>query len=125
MRRYTSSRCQVSPGLGRRRRSLRAKSAPNLRHHCRMLSCVTPMPRSARISSTSRRLRPNTWMLLYESRCFRTAARRLRCGAEIAEDLPRDETLEAADDLRLVLPFGCSPPDVVDGGAVRPHPHDD
>src|SRR5215469_4597411 len=57
----TSSRCQVSPGCGRRRRSLLAKSAPNFRHQCRMLSWVTTMPRSARISSTSRRLKLKTW----------------------------------------------------------------
>src|SRR5215831_11013639 len=50
----------VSPGCGRRRRSLLAKSEPNFRHQCRMLSWVTTMPRSARISSTSRRLRLNT-----------------------------------------------------------------
>ncbi len=37
----------MSPGLGRRRRSLRAKLVPNLRHHSRMLSCVRRMPRSA------------------------------------------------------------------------------
>jgi hypothetical protein len=33
----------------------------NFRHQCRMLSCVTKMPCSARISSTSRRLRLKTW----------------------------------------------------------------
>src|SRR3954451_8261888 len=54
------SRCQVSPGLGRRLWSRRAKSAPNFRHQCRMLSWVTTTPRSARISSTSRKLRLNT-----------------------------------------------------------------
>jgi hypothetical protein len=59
--RNTSSRCQVSPGFGRRRRSLRANSEPNLRDQFRMLSCVTVMPRFARISSTSRRLKLNTW----------------------------------------------------------------
>jgi hypothetical protein len=56
-----SSRCQVSPGCGGRRRSLPAKSAPNFRHQCRMLLWVTKMPRSARISSTSRRLTLKTW----------------------------------------------------------------
>jgi hypothetical protein len=45
----------VGAGLGLRRRILRPKRGPNLRHHCRMLSCVTPVPRSIRISSTSRR----------------------------------------------------------------------
>jgi hypothetical protein len=53
----TSSRCQVSPGCGRRLRSLLANSAPSFRHQCRMLSWVTTMPRSA--SSTSRKLRLN------------------------------------------------------------------
>ena len=43
------------PGSGTRRRSLLAKSAPNFRYQCRTLS-----PRSARISSTWRRLRLNT-----------------------------------------------------------------
>ena len=41
--------------LRRRRRSRLAKSAPNFRHQCRMLSWVTTTPRSARISSTSRK----------------------------------------------------------------------
>ena len=37
MRMNTLSRCQVSPGSGRRRRSLLVKSAANYRHQCRML----------------------------------------------------------------------------------------
>src|ERR671926_318367 len=41
MRMNTSSMCQVSPGLGRRRRIFRATSPPNFRHHRRMLSWVT------------------------------------------------------------------------------------
>ena len=38
------SRCQVSPGCGRRRRSLLAKSALNFGHQCQMLWRVTNMP---------------------------------------------------------------------------------
>jgi len=45
----TPSRCHVSPRCGHRRRRLPAKSAPNFRRQCRMLSWVTTMPRSARI----------------------------------------------------------------------------
>src|SRR5579859_2459763 len=48
------------PGVSGRRRNLLAKSGPNFRHQCRMLSWVTTMPRSARISSTTRSLRLNT-----------------------------------------------------------------
>jgi hypothetical protein len=55
------SRCHLSPGRGRCRRGLFAKLAPNFRHHRRMLSYDTMTPRSARISSTSRKLRQNTW----------------------------------------------------------------
>jgi hypothetical protein len=61
MRRNTSSRRQMSPGFGRRRRSFRANSEPSCRRQLPMLSCVTAMPRSARINSTSLRLRLNTW----------------------------------------------------------------
>ncbi len=50
----------IPPDRGRRFRSLWAMSAPNLRHHWRTLSWVTTMPRSARISSTSRRLKLKT-----------------------------------------------------------------
>src|SRR5579859_3150076 len=48
MRINTSSRCQVSPGCGRRRRSLLAKSEPNFRLQCRMLSWVTTRAAAAR-----------------------------------------------------------------------------
>jgi len=34
----------MSSDLGRRRRILRAKSAPNLRHHRCMLWCAKPLP---------------------------------------------------------------------------------
>jgi hypothetical protein len=40
---------------------LPSKLGTNLRHHWRILSWVTVMSRSARISSTSRRLRLNRW----------------------------------------------------------------
>src|SRR5258707_10306203 len=36
-----------------------ANSRPNLRPHCRIVSCVTEMPRAASISSTMRRLNGN------------------------------------------------------------------
>ena len=42
-------------------RSRFANSAPDFPHQARMLSCVIDKPRSARISSTSRRLKLNTW----------------------------------------------------------------
>jgi hypothetical protein len=47
-------------GLERRRRSRLANSGPNFLHQRRMLSWVTTIPRSAKISSMSRRLRLNT-----------------------------------------------------------------
>ncbi len=50
----------VSRARGRRWRSLLAKSVPNFRHQCRILSWVTTTPRAARINSTSRRLRLKT-----------------------------------------------------------------
>ena len=50
----TSSRCHVSPGLGCRCRISFAYDWPNLRHHFRMASYVTMMPRANRSSSTSR-----------------------------------------------------------------------
>jgi len=39
--------------------SFRAYPGPNFRHHCRMVSCVTVIPRFASSSSTSRKLRQN------------------------------------------------------------------
>jgi hypothetical protein len=39
--------------VGRARRSVLANSEPNLRPHCRIVSCVTEMPRAASISSTA------------------------------------------------------------------------
>jgi len=57
----SSSRYQVSPWGSRRCRNLRASSSPNLRHHYRIDSYVTVIPRSARRSSTSRKLRPKRW----------------------------------------------------------------
>ena len=44
---------------GARRRMRLANSRPNLRPHCRIVSCVTEMPRAANISSTMRRLNGN------------------------------------------------------------------
>ena len=61
IRMNTSSKCHLSPGCGRRRRTLFAKLAPNLAHHRRTLSYDTTTPRSARSNSTSRKLRLNTW----------------------------------------------------------------
>src|ERR1700730_2117695 len=52
----TSSRCHLSPRRGARRRIRLANSRPNLRPHCRIVSCVTEIPRAASISSTMRRL---------------------------------------------------------------------
>src|SRR5215217_6002840 len=57
----TSSMCHLSPGRGRRRRRRSAKLAANFLHQRRTVSYETTTPRSARISSTSRRLRLNTW----------------------------------------------------------------
>ena len=62
IRRNTSSRCQVSPGFGRLRRSLSAKPRPNLRHQRRLVSQDTITPRSAGNASTSLRHRLNTWI---------------------------------------------------------------
>ena len=47
----------ATPGARRRRRL--ANSLPNFRHHCRIVSSVTAMPRAASISSTVRRLNGN------------------------------------------------------------------
>src|SRR6476660_4319479 len=55
----TSPRCHLSPRRGARRRIRLANSRPNLRPHCRIVSCVTEMPRAASISSTMRRLNGN------------------------------------------------------------------
>ena len=55
----TSSRCHLSPRRGARRRIRLANSRPNLRPHCRIVSCVTEIPRAASISSTMRRLNGN------------------------------------------------------------------
>jgi hypothetical protein len=55
----TSSRCHLSPRRGARRRMRLANSRPNLRPHCRIISCVTEMPRAASLSSTMRRLNGN------------------------------------------------------------------
>ena len=54
-----SSRCHLSPRRDARRRIRLANSRPNLRPHCRIVSCVTEMPRAASISSTMRRLNGN------------------------------------------------------------------
>src|SRR5918912_3553158 len=67
----------------------------------------------------------NTLMLLCVSRRAGGRIRRLRCGAEIAEDLAGHEALQAADDLGLALPLGCTSPDVVEGGLVAAHAGDD
>ena len=61
IRTNSSSRYHVSPWRPRRRRSRRAYSSSNVRHHWRIVSYVTLMPRSARRSSTSRKLRLNRW----------------------------------------------------------------
>ena len=52
----TSSRCHLPAGVGRSRRILAAICVPNRWHHIRMLSYETITPRSANISSISRRL---------------------------------------------------------------------
>ena len=57
----TSSRCHLSAGTGRSRRILAAICVPNRWHHTQMLSYETITPRSANKSSTSRRLRENSW----------------------------------------------------------------
>ena len=57
----TSSTCQMSPRRPCRRRRVRAYSGPNLRHQNRMASYDTVTPRSARRSSTSRKLSVNRW----------------------------------------------------------------
>ena len=57
----TSSTCQMSPSWPCRRRSARAYAGPNLRHQDRIASYDTTMPRSARRSSTSRKLRVKRW----------------------------------------------------------------
>src|SRR5215831_10003629 len=59
MVRNISSRCHLSPGRERRRRSWLAYCWPNLRHHLRIASYVTLTPRSNNSSSTSRKLRQN------------------------------------------------------------------
>ncbi len=51
----------VSPSRPCRRFNRRAYSGPNFVHHCRMVSYDTTMPRSARRSSTSRKLRQYLW----------------------------------------------------------------
>ena len=61
IRTNSSSRYHVSSWRPRRRRSRRAYSSPNVRHHWRIVSYVTLMPRSAKRSSTSRTLRLNRW----------------------------------------------------------------
>jgi hypothetical protein len=45
--------------------------------------------------------------------------------AEVAEDLARYEALEAADDFPLALALDRAAPDVVKGGLVGAHAHDD
>jgi Protein of unknown function (DUF2924) len=49
----------LSRWRGARRRVRLANSRPNLRPHCRIVSCVTEMPRATGISSTVRRLNEN------------------------------------------------------------------
>src|SRR5439155_20751960 len=55
----TSSRCSLSPGRRPRRRNSCANTGPNLRAHWPIVSYVTATPRSARSSSTSRKLSEN------------------------------------------------------------------
>src|SRR3712207_7041336 len=43
----------------------------------------------------------------------------------MAGHLAGHEALEAADDLPLAPPLGGAAPDVVDGGLMGAHPHDD
>ena len=64
------------------------------------------------------------WMLLCRSSGTGTRTRRPLPAAEIAVDLARDEALEAADDLRLALPFGRPPADVVERRAMAAHAGD-
>jgi hypothetical protein len=45
--------------------------------------------------------------------------------AEVVKDPAGDEAFEAADHLGLSPPLGCPPPDVVEGGLMSPHAHDD
>ncbi len=49
--------CHLSPNLPRRFFNALAYVCPNFRHHCRIVSWVTITPRSAIISSISRKLR--------------------------------------------------------------------
>src|ERR687886_1453828 len=64
-------------------------------------------------------------MLLCRSSSLGRGNRRLRRGAEIAEDLAGDEALQAADDLRLRLPLARASADVVEGRLVAAHAGDD
>jgi len=57
----TSSRCHLSAGRGRPRRILAAICVPNFATQSRIVSWLMVMPRSARRSSTSRRLRAKRW----------------------------------------------------------------
>ena len=61
MRMSTSSRCHLSPGRGRRRLRALANDRPKRGPQARRLSWLTTMPRRARLSATSRRLRPKQW----------------------------------------------------------------
>src|SRR3954453_10089977 len=64
-------------------------------------------------------------MLLCRSSGFEGRSRRLRRRAEVAEDLPAAEALQAAHDLRLRLPLARTPADIVEGRLVAAHAGDD
>src|ERR1700712_1363369 len=64
-------------------------------------------------------------MLLYRSRGTGGRDCGLWRGAEITEDLASHVALEAADDLCLALPLRGTSANVVHGGLVSTHTHDD
>jgi hypothetical protein len=64
-------------------------------------------------------------MLLYTSSGDLVGWSGLGWAAQMAEDFPHHEALEAANDLGLALSFCRAASDVVDRGLVAPHPHGD
>src|SRR5215213_10052098 len=77
------------------------------------------------VLSEAKKLSIGALMLLCSSSRARCHSRLVRPAAEVSEDLAGDEALEAADDLRLGLPLGGAPADVVEGRPVAAQTRDD
>jgi hypothetical protein len=80
---------------------------------------------NARRREACRETHASALMLLYPSIGVLVGWSGLGWTAQMAEDFPHHEALEAANDLGLALSLRRAAADIVDRGLVAPHAHDD